>query len=132
MWNQRAGHGKAIVWDYHVVVLAENPVEIWDVDSLLGIPLPLFDYLQDSFRPQIPEQYHPLFRLVQADVFVDIFSSDRSHMQRPDGSFLKPIPNWPIIGKPGVAPNLMQFIDMTNAFVGEVLSLDDLRQRFST
>ena len=148
MWNQRAGREKPglniwgygspsapfapnpIVWDYHVIVLAEDPVEIWDVDTLLGIPIDLFDYLQGSFHPEMPEQFQPCFRIVHADVFVDIFASDRSHMQRPDGSFRKPPPTWPMIGKRGVKSNLMQFVDMAQTFVGEVLSLEELRKRF--
>lgn len=131
MWNQKAGRGKAIVWDYHVIVLAEDPVEIWDVDTLLGLPVDLADYVGGSFHPEMPEPYQPLFRLVEANVFVDIFASDRSHMQRPDGSFLKPPPNWPMLGKPGDSSNLMHFIDMRLPFVGEVLSLDELILRYS-
>ncbi len=132
MWNQSAGRGKPVEWDYHVVVLTENPAQIWDVDSLLGIPIQLFDYLAGSFHPEMPECYQPCFRVVPSDVFIDVFASDRSHMKRTNGSYRKPPPSWPIIGKPGTASNLMQFTDMRETFVGDVLSLDELRRRFGS
>jgi hypothetical protein len=131
MWNQRAGRQKPVVWDYHVVVLIESPAEIWDVDTLLGIPLRLSDYLDGSFHPEMPECHQPCFRIVQSDLFVEVFASDRSHMLRPDGSYSKPPPSWPLIGKPGTASNLMRFTDMTETFIGEVLSLNELRRRFA-
>lgn len=132
MWNQRAGRGKPVQWDYHVVVLTENPTEIWDVDTMLGIPMHLFDYLDGSFHPELPECYQPHFRLVQSDLFVEIFASDRSHMRRTDGSYRKPPPSWPCIGKPGTMSNLNRFIDMEQTFIGEVLSLEALRRRFAS
>ena len=126
MWNQKAGRGKAIVWDYHVVVLAEDPLEIWDVDTLLGLPIGLGDYIEASFHPDMPAPYQPMFRLVEAQLLVEIFASDRSHMRRKDGSYRKPPPNWPMIGKPGVSTNLMQFVDMSQPFIGEVCTLNEL------
>ncbi|HRI64310.1 MAG TPA: protein N-terminal glutamine amidohydrolase [Polyangium sp.] len=130
MWNQKAGKGKPIVWDYHVVVLAESPAEIWDVDTLLGLPVGLGEYVDGSFHPKMPEPYQPLFRVVESQVLVDHFASDRSHMRRKDGSYRKPPPHWPMIGKPGVASNLMQFVDMGLPYVGEVSSLRELLNRF--
>lgn len=130
MWNQRAGQGKPIVWDYHVIVLAEDPIEIWDVDTLLGIPITLHDYLAGSFHPEMPDLYQPAFRVVRADIFLDVFSSDRSHMRRRDGSYRKPPPSWPMLKKPGVASNLMQFVDFERPFIGDVMSLAQLQERF--
>ncbi len=130
MWNQRAGRGKPIVWDYHVIVLALNPVEIWDVDTTLGLPVSLADYVANSFDPALPECFQPLFRVVATHEFIATFASDRSHMQRKDGSFRKPPPAWPIIEKPGVKTNLMQFVDMSEPFVGDIMPLDELRVRF--
>lgn len=132
MWNQRAGRGKPIVWDYHVVVLAENPAEIWDVDTLVGLPCSLEEYLEGSFHPEMPAQFQPFFRIIHADLFVDVFASDRSHMRRRDGSYRKPPPSWHTIGKPGAKSNLSHFIDMEQPFVGDVLSLDELRKKFGS
>jgi hypothetical protein len=130
MWNQRAGRGKPIVWDYHVILLVESPLEVWDADTALGFPTHLFDYLEGSFHPYVESPFAPSFRVVRAEQFVDVFASDRSHMQRADGSFRKPPPSWPMIGKPGTASNLTHFIDMEHKFVGDVLSLPDLREKF--
>jgi protein N-terminal glutamine amidohydrolase len=130
MWNQRAGRGKPIVWDYHVIMLVESPLEVWDADTTLGLPTRLFDYLEGSFHPYVESPFAPSFRVVRAEEFVEVFASDRSHMQRADGSFRKPPPSWPMIGKPGTASNLMHFIDMGREFVGDVLSLPDLREKF--
>lgn len=130
MWNQRAGQGKPIVWDYHVIVIAEDPIEVWDVDTLLGIPISLDDYLAGSFHAEMPDLYQPSFRVIRMELFLDVFSSDRSHMRRPNGTYRKPPPSWPMIKKPGVPSNLMQFVDFERPFVGEVMSLAQLRKRF--
>ena len=37
------------------------------------------------------------FRVVPAPTFLAKFSSDRRHMKKPDGSWMKPPPNYPII-----------------------------------
>src|SRR5262245_30375274 len=59
MWRQKAGRGKPIVWDYHVVLLAWDPPEIWDVDCTLGVPLPAITWLQKSFHPGVPPPFLP-------------------------------------------------------------------------
>ena len=130
MWNQRAGRGKPIVWDYHVIVLVENPIEIWDVDTTLGLPVSLEDYVAGSFHQALPEYFQPICRVVEAREFVETFASDRSHMQRKDGSFRKPPPAWPIIEKPGIKTNLMRFVDISQSFVGDVMSIPELLTRF--
>lgn len=130
MWNQRAGRGKPVVWDYHVILLVEDPLEVWDVDSTLGIPSNLSDYLEGSFHPYVLAKFAPCFRMVCAEEFVEVFVSDRSHMQRADGSYRKPPPNWPMIGKTGAPSNLMRFVDMELEFAGDVVSLSEMRERF--
>ena len=123
MWHQKAGRGKPIVWDYHVVLLAADPLEIWDVDTTLGLPLAARDWMRGSFHPSVPPPYLPSFRIVPADLYVEALASDRSHMRLPDGSFRAPPPPWGPIGRPGAPSNLMSFVDMTRPFLGEVLSL---------
>jgi protein N-terminal glutamine amidohydrolase len=129
MWHQRAARGRPIVWDYHVLLLARDPCEIWDVDTLLGVPVPALEYLGESFHPGVPAEMRPLFRLVPAEIFTATFASDRSHMRRPDGSFEKPPPPWPAIGAPGAPSNLLAFVEMEQPFLGEVLSLAELTAR---
>ncbi|MDC3957593.1 hypothetical protein KEG38_27290 [Polyangium jinanense] len=123
MWSQKAGRGKPIVWDYHVVLLVRDPPEIWDVDCTFGVPLPAMEWLRGSFHPGVPPPYLPSFRVVPADLFARTFASDRSHMRLPDGTFRKPPPPWPPVGAESVPSNLMSFVDVTRPFHGEVLSL---------
>jgi hypothetical protein len=131
MWNQRAAGrpGRALLWDYHVVVLARDPWEIWDLDTFLGCPVPAADYLRLSFQPGLPAEYAPRFRLVDADTFAATFASDRSHMLRRDGRYKKPPPPWPPIG--ASESNLMRFVDVESPFLGEVLDLRELYQRIT-
>jgi len=74
------------VWDYHVILLGFDPEigEVWvyDVDTTLTpYPLPLDHYLSRSFSDQLTETpFAPLFRVVQASLFLRYFQSDRSHM----------------------------------------------------
>ena len=44
-----------------------------------------------------PPLFSRFFRVVPAPTFLAKFSSDRRHMKKPDGSWMKPPPNYPII-----------------------------------
>jgi protein N-terminal glutamine amidohydrolase len=127
-WHQRAvaRPGWPILWDYHVVLLCAAPWEVWDLDTTLGLPVPAATYLRHTFRPGVPEDVEPRFRVVGAADFARTFASDRAHMRTRSGRFRKPPPPWPAILPPGVEPNLMRFVDMTEPFVGEVLDLRGL------
>lgn len=131
MWNQRAagGRGRVLLWDYHVVLLVQDPWEIWDLDTLLGFPLPAAEYLRRSFRADLPEHYLPRFRVVDAGAFTEAFASDRAHMRRRDGRWQRPPPPWPAIGVPERESNLMRFVDTSAPFLGEVLDLGELWAR---
>jgi hypothetical protein len=127
MWHQRAARrpGAPLSWDYHVFVLARDPWEIWDLDTVLGCPVPAAIYLRRSFRPEIelPREHAPRFRIVSASELPTTFASDRSHMRRPDGRHLKPPPPWPPIGRPGLESNLGRFLTMSDSIAGEVMDL---------
>jgi hypothetical protein len=122
MRKQRAGAGGAVVWDYHVVLLAAG--RLWDLDTTLGFGLSPAHWLLESF-PKGPLE--PQFRIIEAPAYVASFASDRSHMMGKDGRPQKPLPPWPPIGK---GMNLMSFVDMTQPFLGEVIDLQELRNRF--
>jgi hypothetical protein len=128
MWHQRAARGRAapLFWDYHVILVAEGPCEVWDLDTTLGLPLAAIEYLRRSFRAGLPRELLPLFRVVPADVFVATLASDRSHMRRPDGRFERPPPPWPTVSPPERGSNLRRFVDMSDRFVGDVLSLEEM------
>lgn len=127
MWHQRAARrpGAPLSWDYHVFLLARDPWEIWDLDTVLGCPVPADAYLRRSFRPEIelPRELTPQFRIVGAAELGATFASDRSHMRRPDGRYLKPPPPWPPIGRPGLESNLGRFLTMSDSIAGEVTDL---------
>jgi hypothetical protein len=131
MWHQRAAGkpGAHVFWDYHVVLLARAPWEIWDLDTTLGLPVAAADYLALSFRDGLPPELMPRFRLIDADLFATTFASDRAHMLRPGGAYRRPPPPWPPIGPPGAEPNLMRFVDMDQPFDGEIVDLPALRAR---
>jgi hypothetical protein len=122
MLRQRAGAGRAIVWDYHVVLLGGG--KLWDLDTTLGFGIPPAVWAAESF---VAGPLEPRFRLIDAPAFVASFASDRSHMVGPDGRPLQPLPPWPPIGK---GMNLMRFVDLVEPFLGEVTDLQGLRRRF--
>ena len=123
--------GFPVVWDYHVV-LAVRPApgdwRIWDLDSSLGLDLPLSRWIDEAFggRFGYGEEHAPLFRVVAGELYRATLRSDRRHMKTPDGQYQAPPPPWPMIGKtPG--SNLMRFVAMDDdAFVGEVCDRDGL------
>ena len=131
MWHQRAARGPkaALFWDYHVVVLAEAPWEIWDLDSTLGCPVAAAEYLRRSFRRGLPPELAPIFRLVRGAELVKTFASDRSHMRHQNGSYERPPPQWPPVSAAERGSNLSRFTDMTAPFLGEILSLEELGER---
>ena len=137
LWSQRASASPElpVIWDYHVVLLAESSrgsgVEVWDLDSLAGMPLALDLYLKATFLigHEIPESFRPWFRVVEAEDFARTFSSDRTHMQE-GGRWIHPPPPWPLIQVPGTRMNLDLFVDMGAKLVGEVLTLAQLCRKF--
>lgn len=131
MWQQGAvAPGEPVFWDYHVVVLAQGPWQIWDLDTRLGCPVPATTYLRRSFRPELtlPPELTPRFRLVDAAELARTFASDRSHMRDPDGRFSQPPPPWPAIGA-GKPSTLARFLDLNDPIAGERLDLSTLLAR---
>jgi len=139
LWNQKAAPApdKPIFWDYHVVVLASQSGEkgtwqIWDSDSTLGSPIALQEYLTQTFGlgiflEQVPQRFHPHFRMLSARTYVTTFSSDRSHMLSDAGEYVQPPPPWPPINERGPS-NLSKFWELGPNFVGEVLDLMTLAE----
>lgn len=128
MWEQKSGSGdQPVMWDYHVVMVSRGEeLAIWDLDSRLGAPMAAQEWVQKSFHgcATMPESFHPTFRIVDGNEFVDTFSSDRSHMLVGDNAYREPVPPWPAIGA-GAPSNLHRFINMGFEFTGLVYDLDD-------
>jgi protein N-terminal glutamine amidohydrolase len=122
MRHQRAGRGGDVVWDYHVVLLAEG--RLWDLDTTLGFGIAPAVWLAESF---VAGPLEPRFRVIDAPSYLASFASDRSHMIGADGRPLQPLPPWPPIGK---GMNLMRFVDMVEPFLGEVTDAPGLHRHF--
>lgn len=126
MWAQRAAAVDPVVWDYHVVVVANDArgAVVVDVDCTAGAVLSLADWAAASFRDFVPAAARPLFRVVDAPTFLRTFSSDRSHMLDDSGRPVKVPPSWPA---PVNGPmNLMRFVDLDDDIAGFVCDLDHL------
>lgn len=133
LWHQRAAHapGEPVLWDYHVILFARDEAwRVWDLDTLLGMPVDLRTYLVRTFEEQrVPARFMPLFRVLDGDEYLELFSSDRAHMRNEDGSWKQPPPAWTAIHRPG-RPSFMKLVDMTGEAPGVVMGLDQLRKNF--
>jgi hypothetical protein len=127
LWNQRAGAPDAdglVVWDYHVILTNTHAgaTVVWDLDTTLGAPVPWSRYLASTFRGA-PEPFSPMFRVLDAEVYRRVFSSDRRHMRDDAGAYQQPPPTWPPIGSGHTLPGLLDF---THKEPGEVVDLPGL------
>ncbi len=137
MWDQKAARpGQPIAWDYHVFVIARTASstgwQVWDLDTRLGAPVEVNEYLDASFLTvgRQPRWFDPTFRVVPADEYRQLFSSDRQHMRKPGGGWQAPPPAWPVIGPPDRPSNLRRWRDMRDPFVGDIVNLSELRDLF--
>jgi hypothetical protein len=134
LWHQRArtGPDQPILWDYHVVLLFRSEDwQVYDLDTLLETPTPIAQYIKQTFKQgPVPEPYLPVFRIIDADEFVSIFSSDRSHMLTADGKWQVPPPPWPAIVRNNQS-NLMELIDMRKPSFGTILDLSQFENLFA-
>lgn len=111
-------------WDYHVFAVAADPFGpkmAFDPDSQLPFPCPLRRYLADSFPSGVQRAFEPHFRVMKGGQYLAEFVTDRSHMRKPDGSWLAPPPPWPAPGYDKGRPSLlMRWVDMTERSPGAV------------
>ncbi|WP_019615368.1 hypothetical protein [Psychromonas ossibalaenae] len=133
MLNQRAMDNPSmpVYWDYHVILLVLSEKNtVLDFDTSLPFSIDVDTYFSRSFLDNklLSIKEMPLFRVVPASEFITVFSSDRSHMKTDSGWYAPP-PDWPLIRENET--NLSDFIDMTNNEIGEVLTYDDVLERFS-
>ncbi|KAB0805620.1 hypothetical protein PPYR_02590 [Photinus pyralis] len=138
LWRQRAGKddGKLVVWDYHVIFLYHPEVDrclVYDLDSELPFPTYIHKYVTETFRTDqiLKPDYFRFFRIIQAIEFLRDFASDRRHMKRSDGSWIKPPPNYPAISSSVSSHNLEDYIQMDSTKgPGHVLSLAQFVKHF--
>lgn len=90
LYNQKLGINGFCSWDYHVVAVERifehqqqrtpKIIRVYDLDSLLPLPVELDVYLVNTFFESesfIDSGNQPLFRVIEAAAFVRRFSSDR-------------------------------------------------------
>lgn len=121
-----------LTWDYHVVLLFyDGEWKIADLDSSIPLPCPVKEYLSNSFIPTPHNCESPMFRIVDADHYIQYFASDRRHMRNPDGTFLKPPPSLPPISPEyGEDFNLWDFVDIVNNEHGLIYGLKEMYNTF--
>lgn len=111
--RQRSGRpvDGLVHWDYHVFAVVTDSLQgrlAIDMDSDLPFPSPLSRYLAATFPPgEIQRALTPRFRVMKGGDYVSLFVSDRSHMRRPDGSWIAPPPPWPAPGAGSGRPSLL-------------------------
>lgn len=60
-----------------------------------------YEHRTDEFSLFLAARFR-FFRVIPAEVYLTTFSSDRRHMRRPDGTWIKPPPSYePILLKTG-------------------------------
>lgn len=109
IWMQKSSEdwNDPVVWDYHVVLLRiyvdgvspnGSKALIYDFDSTLQFPVDASHYIISSLRPQIrlSKEFEQHCRIVPAQIFLDHFASDRSHMATSG----KQYPSWNAIKGP--------------------------------
>lgn len=124
MWSQRAAVVDPVVWDYHVVLLADGVVV--DLDCTAGAVLRVAEWTAAAFRDGVNDVAAPRFRIVDAATFRARFSSDRSHMRDSTGQTLKPEPPWPAPWQPALGMTLLRFVDLDDDVGGVIVDLPGL------
>ncbi|KAI7891808.1 N-terminal glutamine amidase-domain-containing protein [Mucor mucedo] len=117
LWKQKAGvDEQPVVWDYHVILFVQKDKEalVYDYDSVLSFPCTAEEYITETFKPayKLKSEFDRYFRVVPAETYLSLFSSDRSHMIKSDGSYHAPPPDYPAIQSCDEVMNLDQFISM--------------------
>lgn len=83
MWHQLAARTgmQPCLWDYHVILIetSQDKSFVLDMDTKLSYPCPFAEYMKETFQKGT-ERHTPLFRVVEASMYLKHFASDRSHM----------------------------------------------------
>jgi hypothetical protein len=73
------------------------------------------------------------FRVVPASLFLQHFASDRRHMKRADGSWIKPPPDYPPISTPGMLQYIRVYSSNENIVCsGMLMLLPQIAQQIET
>lgn len=75
-----------------------------------------------------------LFKIIDANDYLETFSSDRTRMMDNKGQFIKPPPNYPCIQTLSSKNNLNEFISMNKSQCNpkhKIYNLDQLKKLFT-
>ena len=123
LWRQKSAKNaeQIVIWDYHVILIYKHPSNnrnclVYDLDSDLAFPVDLETYVSNVIRSDddLEVCYHRKFRIVPAQIFLDHFASDRSHMIDADGKWLQPPPAYPPIFSQSMLHNNRNFQNSKN------------------
>lgn len=87
--------------DFHVILIyaPDERAVVYDLDSALPFPTHFWKYAMETFRSDevLQPEHHRRFRVIPANVYLREFASDRHHMKREDGTWIKTPPDYPPI-----------------------------------
>ncbi|XP_013775049.1 protein N-terminal glutamine amidohydrolase-like [Limulus polyphemus] len=138
LWNQRAGNADNLtVWDYHVILIHtppdQGPALVYDLDSTLPFPVDFTKYGCQTLKSDflLKPEFHRKFRVIPGEIFLNKFTSDRSRMRNPDGTWIKKPPPYSCIQTSESTNNLEEFISMkAGTGVGEVMNLNQFIEKY--
>ena len=144
IWHQKTSESAdlPVVFDYHVILLAEDDAQgwhVWDLDTRLDFPEKAESYFSETFLPgcEIPNELLPVFRLVSPQDYLQNYSTDRSHMLDKNGKWQQPPPEWQAPYHADKGMNLFDYLNMEEGVTGEslkgeVLGLQSMLNRFKS
>ncbi|XP_030645274.1 protein N-terminal glutamine amidohydrolase isoform X2 [Chanos chanos] len=123
-------------FDYHVILLHKDKggqSYIYDLDTILPFPCPFDVYSREAFKSNeyLKPMYRRKLRVIPANVYLQHFASDRSHMKDPSGTWRMPPPPYACIETAESSMNLDDFISMdAKKGWGQVYDLPEFVQLF--
>ncbi|XP_074661697.1 protein N-terminal glutamine amidohydrolase-like [Tubulanus polymorphus] len=139
LWEQIASDDPEdpVVWDYHVIFLHVTDGDgshVYDLDTRLSFPTSVATYVDKAFLHEdrrLATKYHRYFRVIPAEVYLEKFASDRSHMRTSSGEWQQPPPEYPCIKTDDCNHNLDDFISMEKSVgCGDVYSYTEFVAHF--
>uniref|UniRef100_A0A8R1DRR2 Protein N-terminal glutamine amidohydrolase n=1 Tax=Caenorhabditis japonica TaxID=281687 RepID=A0A8R1DRR2_CAEJA len=138
LWCQKSAKDPSgfVVWDYHVIAIHKKRggTKVYDLDSTLPWGVDFEIYWRNTMKESnhYEDNVQRKFRVIPADVYLNLLSSDRSHMKNISGEFIKPPPDWPIINS-HIPSNLMTLIRMSETVdMTTVMDEKEMSDFFST
>ncbi|XP_073240823.1 protein N-terminal glutamine amidohydrolase-like isoform X2 [Porites lutea] len=122
--------------EYYAVFISNDKrqVPLWMQKSAKEPLAPVVWYAEQAIQSdrRLKKQFHRKFRVIPAEVFLRTFASDRSHMKKANGEWIKTPPPYAPIRTAESTMNLQEFIDMTDEGEGQVMDYKTFIKSFSS